>query len=130
MNTVILVSLSSDEHKVRKLVGLEEINYFLNVPIIKCSVKLSEIDISDLGSSLDINAINVDTACCFLNTFLLLDVRFILKNIQGDILTTVSLELFNFKYLIDQLLSLKSLWVILFENVNLSHKVHKSLFIG
>lgn len=130
MNTVILVSLSSDKHKVGKLVGLEEINYFLNVSIIKCSVKFSEIDVSDLGSSLDINTINVDTACCFLNTFFLLDVRFILKNIEGDILTAVSLELFNFEYLIDQLLSLKSLWVILFENVDLPHKVHKSLFIG
>jgi hypothetical protein len=73
--------LSSDEHKVGKLVGLEEINYFSHVSIIKCTVKVCEINISDLSSSLDVNAINVNAACCFLNTFLLLDVRLILKNV-------------------------------------------------
>ena len=130
MNTVVLISLSSDEHKVGKPVGLEETNDFCNVSIFESIVNFSEIDIPNLSSSLDVNAINVDGSCCFLNTFLLLDVRFVFKNVEGNILTTVSFELFNFEDLVNQLLSMNSLWIIFLENVDLSHKVHKSLLVS
>ena len=81
MNAVVLISLSSDEHEVWELVGPQEINDFCDVSIFEGSVYFSEIDIPDLGSSLDFNAVDVDGSCCFLNTFLLLDVRFVFKNV-------------------------------------------------
>ncbi len=130
MNTVVLIGLSSDEHQVGELVGPEETNDFCNVSTLEGIVNFSEIDISDLGSSLDVNAVNVDGSGCFLDTFLLLDVGFVFKNVEGNILTTVSLELFNFEDLVNQLLSLNSLWVIFLENVDLPHEVHKSLLVG
>ena len=81
MNAVILICGSSDEHQVRQLVGLEEINGFLHISIFKGSVKFLEINISNLSSSLDINTVDMDASCCFLNTFLFLDVGLVFKNV-------------------------------------------------
>jgi hypothetical protein len=72
----------------------------------------------------------VDVACSFFHTFLFLNVRFVLKYIQRDVLALEPIEVFNLEDLINQLLSLSSLYVVLFQHRYVSHEVHKSLLVG